>query len=342
MKMTNKKNITVLGSGSFGTAVANLLAIEGHKLTLWGRDADVIAEINEKRTNSRYVPGQTLEDLQGTIDLTTALQGAEVVVLAVPSQAMRQVLELCRPKAEPHACWVNLAKGIEQNTLKLPHQVFADVMGEDDLESYVALSGPTFSKELIDRTPTAAVLAGFDDKVTLELQQALSLQWFRLYRSQDVLGVELGGAFKNVVAIAVGVLEGLGFGANSRASFMTRCLAEMTRLGEALGADPRTFSGLSGLGDLILTCTGDLSRNRQVGLRLGQGESLDAILSDMSSVAEGVTTAKSLHQLQAHLKAAQRDVDLPNATQVYKILYENLSPRQAVMELLERDLKSEY
>lgn len=340
----NKMRIAVLGSGSFGTAMANLWHDFGHSVVLWGRDVQVIAEIQKQKTNSRYLPGQTLSGFESTTNLQEAIAAADCLVFAIPCQSLRAVLTQIKPlfgtTNAAQKIFINLAKGLEVNTCLWPHQIFAEVLGQQVAARFFALSGPTFSLELLQRTPTAAVLAGVEGLLLKNLQNDLSLPWFRLYSSNDVLGVEIAGATKNIFALAIGVLEGLNFGHNSRASFMTRCLFEMTQLGVALGAKATTFSGLSGLGDLILTCTGHLSRNRQVGVRLGKGESLSDILKSMTSVAEGVQTAKSIQQLVERQPSLQR-LDLPNLSSTYRMLYENLSPKQALQELLSRPLRSE-
>ncbi len=330
-----KKRIAVLGSGAFGTAMANLWRLHDHDVILWGRDADTILEIQTRKTNTKYLAAQKLEDFAATTDLRQALQDPDYVVLAVPCQQLRGVLTSVRGQIRSEAVFVNLAKGLEIDTCQWPHQIFADVLGQNVLRRLFAIAGPTFSHELLQRVPTAATLAGQNETLLTTCQQDLSLDWFRLYTSTDLLGVEVAAATKNIFAIAVGVLEGLGFGQNSRASFITRTLFEMTQFGVALGAKPQTFAGLSGVGDLILTCTGGLSRNRQVGVRLGQGETLHDILKSMTSVAEGVPTTKSIHQLITSQKTLQ-NLDLPNLEAMYRVLFEDHPPKQAVQELLSR------
>lgn len=335
-----KKKIFVLGSGSFGTAMANLWHQTDYEVCLWGRDANIISEIQNQKTNSKYLPDCTLENFIATNSLNDLTPDYDYVVFAVPTQNLRSVLEHVQNVLPQQAVFVNLAKGLEQKTLLWPHQIFCDVLGDACAKRVLSLSGPTFSKELLDGDPTAAVLAGLDQNILKKAQADLSLKNFRLYSSDDQLGVEIAGAIKNIYAIAVGVLEGLGFGHNSKASFMTRCLAEMIRFGVALGANAQTFAGLSGVGDLILTCTGHLSRNRQVGVRLGKGESLPDILSSMHSVAEGVKTAQSVAEL---LKSSQtlKNLDLPNLFYTYQILSEEMTLAEAMHALLSRPLKDE-
>src|SRR3989338_3284111 len=296
-----------MGAGSFGTTLAHLWKGEGHEVMLWGR-------------------GDNLEK---------TLKDAHFIVFAIPCQMIRSVLKKINPHLLKKPILINTAKGIEQNTLKLGSQIFLDEI-KDSEERFVALSGPTFALELAKGEPSGAVVASKNQSIATQVQQTLSLPFLRLYTSDDVVGVELGGALKNVMAIATGIAEGLGFGLNSRAGLITRCLHEMIKLGVNQGANPLTFSGLSGLGDLILTCTGDLSRNRKVGIELGRGISLDEIKKNLSGVVEGIATAESVHEL-----ARKQKVEMPNAEFVYRILYEGLSPRQALKEMLARELKNE-
>lgn len=334
------KKVFVLGSGSFGTAMANLWAAKGLQVTLWGRSQDVIDEINTQKTNSKYLPGSHLQSFSATTDLKKLTSEFDYVVLAIPTQNLRSVLVQIKNQISENQTLINLAKGLEKKTLLWPHQIFLDVLGEKFSRSVLTLSGPTFSKELLDNHPTAAVIAGLDQDRVCEAQADLSLPWFRLYSSQDQLGVEIAGAIKNIYAIAVGVLEGLGLGHNSKSSFITRCLAEMIRFGVALGAEAETFSGLSGVGDLILTCTGHLSRNRSLGVRLGQGESLDEILKSLHTVTEGVMTAESVHDLVLQNEVL-KNLELPNLNNTYKVLHEGLTLPEALQALLNRPLKSE-
>lgn len=330
--------IAVLGAGSFGTAMAHLLQKNGHIVTLWARDGILVDEICRNQTNSRYFPDFRLSNLSATDDITTAVIDAEFVLFAIPCQHLRQFLiqnRSCLQKSK--ASFVNLAKGLEMDTFKRPSEIFADELGAEVLNRYSILSGPTFARELIEEQPSGAVVASASQENAKYVQKNLSLFFFRLYTAKDLIGVELGGAIKNVMAICTGVIEGLGYGLNARAGLITRCLHEMTELGVACGARERTFSGLSGIGDLILTCTGDLSRNRQVGLRLGRGERIQDIVSSMNQIAEGITTARSIYFLNQKLK-----VEIPNAEHVYKVLYENMAAKDAVRSILSRELKAEY
>jgi len=330
------EKIAVLGAGSFGTAMAHLLAKKGSTVMLWGRDVSVIEEVSSLQTSQRYITGQ-LEVFHITCDIDKALKDSTMVLFAVPCQALRGLLRNIKDKIPNDALIINLAKGIEIDTNFLPSEIFCDIIGSDIDKRYAVLSGPTFSQELYEETPSGAVVASASLGVARTIQKALSQKFFRLYAAKDIVGVELGGALKNIMAIGVGIAEGLGYGSNTRAGLITRCLHEMAQLGIAKGANEKTFSGLSGVGDLILTCTGNLSRNRQVGLRIGKGEKLDAILNSLGHVAEGVPTTKSLHNLNKKYK-----VDMPNALHVYKMLYEDMAPRDAVMSLLSRELKTEF
>jgi glycerol-3-phosphate dehydrogenase (NAD(P)+) len=329
--------IAVLGAGSFGTAMAHALYDAGRDVVLWARDAKLADEIARTRRNAKYLDDTDLGLLPVTSDLERAVAGRDMLVFAVPCQHVRGFLAQVAPFVAPGMILVNLAKGVEIGTLKTPSQVFKDVFGESSDRRFAAVSGPTFAIELARRMPTGAAVASLDGGTAETVQRALSTPRFRLYRLTDLTGVELGGALKNVMAIAVGIAEGLGFGHNTRAGLMTRCLHEMTEMGLSLGANARTFSGLSGIGDLILTCTGDLSRNRQVGLRIGRGEKVGGVLASLPHVAEGVPTAKSVYDLSRKL-----GLDMPNTRQVFRILYEGLPPREAVEELLARGLKAEY
>lgn len=332
-----KSPVTILGAGSFGTAIAHILAQNGHDVVLWARDLAVAHDINKHHQNSKYFPGHSLKGFVAEADIQVALKNAHFVLFAIPSQFLRAQLEHCQTWLPPQAKLINLAKGIENGTLKMPSQIFTDVLGEAVLKRYATISGPTFAKELYQGSPTAAVVASFDLAVAQKIQHDLSAKIFRLYAAQDVIGVELGGALKNVMALQVGIADGLGFGQNARAGLITRCLHEMMALGNVLGANPLTFAGLSGIGDLILTCTGDLSRNRQVGLRLGRGEKIEDIVKSMNHVAEGVTTAKSVHELMT-----RHGLDMPNCEHVYRILYEGMTPKEAVNRLLSRALRTEF
>jgi glycerol-3-phosphate dehydrogenase (NAD(P)+) len=336
--MTKQKTkVVVLGCGSFGTAMAHVLSYNDIDLVLWGREQAAVDEINKKQTNSKYMPyAKKLNSLEATTDIDHALRNADMILFAIPCQALRGFLLQIKDKLPEKALLINLAKGIEIDSLDTASQIFATALGKKALERYVILSGPTFSKELFLGYPTGATVAGTNLKNAQNVQKTLGTKYFRLYTAKDFVGVELGGALKNVMAIGVGIADGLGYGLNTRAGLITRCLHESIELGLAMGAKERTFSGLSGIGDLLLTCTGDLSRNRQVGLRLGQGESLEKITKSMNAVAEGIPTAKSVYALMQ-----KHGIDMPNAEHTYRILYENMPAKKAVESLLKRELKRE-
>ena len=326
--------ICVAGGGSWGTALAHLLAANGYDTCLWLRDAAVAESVNIEHKNPRYLPGFALHpDLRATTDPT--ILGRNIVVLAVPCQQLRGWLAANASHFCSNAVLVNAAKGIETANLvtcaEIAQQALAHLRPR-----YAVLSGPSFAADVLRGLPTAVVLAAADETLGHSLRQIFSSASFRCYSSTDVMGVEMGGALKNVMAIAAGVCDGLGLGHNSRAALITRGLAEMSRLGVARGAQAHTFMGLSGLGDLTLTCTGDLSRNRQVGLRLGRGERLEQITTSLGMVAEGVKTTAAIYDLARNLK-----VDAPLTGAVHSILYGNCDPKEVLHNLMSRRLRDE-
>lgn len=328
--------VAVIGGGSWGTTLADMLAKQGHDVRLWVREQSLMAMIRSTRQNGWYLPGHDLaESLVATNDPAYACDGVELFVLTTPSQFLRKILTDFKPYVPKKAITVCASKGIELGTLKTMSEVVEDVLGGLKVR-FAMLSGPSFAKEVLEEKPTAVALGCADKKLGRELQAALSAPYFRIYANQDYRGVELGGAVKNIIAIAAGVADGLGFGSNARAALITRGLAEMSRLGKAMGAKPETFMGLSGMGDLVLTCTGELSRNRQVGLRLGQGQKLLDVLGQMNMVAEGVKTAEAVWELGRKLK-----VELPISEGVYNVLYQGKDAALAVGELMGRSLKDE-
>ncbi len=331
------KKIGVIGAGSWGTTLANLLAKKGLEVTLWAHEADGVEEMKRTRVNSLYLPGiQLSPNLGFTGDLVEVVSGKELILSVTPSQVTRAVLGKCLPNISDSAAIVSASKGIELGTLMTMSQVCAEILPPALLRNYCVISGPTFAREVAQEMPTAIVAAALDNGISQRVQETFSTHYFRVYTNSDVIGVELGGSIKNVISIAAGISDGLGLGHNTRAALITRGLAEMARLGAALGAQPSTFAGLAGMGDLVLTCTGDLSRNRTVGMKLGQGMRLNEILGEMRMVAEGVKTTESAYSLARKLK-----VDMPITEKVYQILYEDKPARNAVMELMNRDLKSE-
>ncbi len=328
----------MIGAGSWGTALANLLAEKaGVDVGLWVREESVYAEIKEKHRNDRFLPGVKLTAaLNPTRSFREALNQKEIVLIAVPSHVFREVLEGLKPHLRPDMSVVMATKGIENGSLMIMSQVVHQVLRDGFSNDFACLAGPSFAKEVSRRLPTAVSIACEDEDHGEKLQQLFSTGFFRVYLSGDVVGTQLGGDLKNVIAIAAGVSDGLKFGSNARAALITRGLAEITRLGVKMGSNPHTFAGLAGMGDLVLTCTGDLSRNRSVGVQVGQGKSLEEITNGMEMVAEGIRTAKSAYEL-----GKMKKVVMPIVDQVYEILYDGKDPHRAVRELMTRDLKAE-
>lgn len=324
------KGITILGAGSWGTALAILLARNGQSPVMWAKDSEHVALMTVARRNPRFLPDAEFPDgLSVTSQLSLALAGAADVVIAVPSHAFRQVLRSARPHLHARARIAWATKGFEPGEGRLLHQVL-----EDELGPHVpgaVISGPTFAREVAAGLPTAVTVASRNEQFSLDLSNRFHNGRFRVYRSQDVKGVQIGGAVKNVLAIAAGIADGLGFGANTRAALITRGLAELMRLGVALGGQRETFMGLAGLGDLVLTCTDDQSRNRRVGLGLAQGQPLAEVQRALGQVAEGVQTAAEVIRLAQRL-----EVDMPICEQVYQVIHEGVEPSAAVNTLLSR------
>ncbi len=328
--------LAVIGAGGWGTALAIALAPRFDSVQVWARDPERAAEITRLRENRRYLPGFLLPShVQISNDLALTLADADITLSVVPSQHLRGVLQRVRPHLSSQTRLVSGTKGIEESTLARMSQVMSQVLPCSS-SSIAVLSGPTFAREVAAGEPAAVVIASEDTSAAEGIQRAFSTPSLRLYVSGDVIGVELGAALKNVIAIGAGICRGLGLGSNSIAALITRGLAEIIRLVVAMGGTPRTLSGLAGLGDLVLTATGDLSRNRFVGTQLGEGRNLDEILAGMSMVAEGVATCRAAHQL-----GIEKSVDLPIINKMYEVLYESRDPRQALRELMERRLTSE-
>ncbi|MGD9948747.1 MAG: NAD(P)H-dependent glycerol-3-phosphate dehydrogenase [Desulfobulbus sp.] len=329
--------IAMIGAGSWGTALALLLARKGVNVTLWDRDMEHIHNLAKDRENIRYQPGHHFPDsLSVTEDLLQVVNGAECVVMVVPSHGFREVYRQLFPILPEGTLLVSAVKGIEiASGLTMTGVMQQEASNYKQLPLGV-LSGPSFAREVADQQPTAVTVAFNELNAAQAVQKLFSTDYFRVYSANDVIGLEISGAMKNVIAIAAGICDGLGYGLNTRAALMTRGLAEITRMGVALGGQQQTFAGLGGMGDLVLTCTGDLSRNRTVGLKLGAGLSLDQALSEMKMVAEGVKTTKSCYALAKSLK-----VDMPILEQVYQVLYKGKKCADAVRELFQRDLKHE-
>jgi len=338
------KRVGVLGAGSWGTTLAILLTKKGIKTVLWARNHKFAKQIRENRQNTLYLPGFELPAaLEITSDISKAVTDKEVILFVVPSHGLREVAkqvsvalnDLSKSPNLPYAL-VSASKGIENRTLLTMTEIMEEVLPSRLSGRVAALSGPSFAKEVAASIPTAITVAASEHKLRKGLQDLFTTETLRIYTSFDLVGVQLGGALKNVMAIASGISDGMGFGTNTRAALITRGLAEMSRLGMRLGANPMTFAGLAGLGDLVLTCTGDLSRNRQVGLKLGEGQCIDNILRKMSMVAEGVKTTNSVYAM-----ADKYSVEMPIINQVYRVLYQGINPKDAVNELLTRPPRRE-
>jgi glycerol-3-phosphate dehydrogenase (NAD(P)+) len=329
--------IAVLGAGSYGTCLAVLFGKAGHHVSLYCRGEAAAATIEAARENPAYLPGHALPaSVQVTSDLAAAVRGKRFVFGVVPSHGTREALGRAAQAMDPDAIVINASKGLEDGTLSSIDAVYRDVLPARIAARATYLSGPTFAGELAAGMPAAIVLAGYDRETCAAAQQALSHVHFRIYTTDDVPGVLIGGALKNVIAIGAGVSDGLGFGSNSRVALITRGLAEITRFGVALGAHAQTFAGLSGMGDLVLTCSGDASRNRRVGLALGRGKSMTEILGEMTQVAEGVKTAKVAKQL-----AAKLGIEAPITDAMYAIMHAGVPVREAIGALLTRPTRSE-
>lgn len=329
--------VVVVGAGSWGTALSSVIAKKGHDTCLWAFEPDVAEQITLGRENTTYLPGIDLpENLRSTADLASAVQGAKIVVSVSPAQVVGVVMAEAARHIQDDALVISASKGLELTTLRRMDEVLAEVLSPEQFDGFTVLSGPSFALEVAQQVPTAVVAASERADAALAVQDLFQTANFRVYTGDDVIGVELGGALKNVIALGAGVVTGLGCGHNTLAALVTRGLAEIRRLGVAMGAQGSTFSGLAGMGDLVLTCTGTLSRNRTVGYRLGQGETLENILGGMSAVAEGVETATAVHDL-----AARYGVEMPIAEEVFGILTLGTDPGQAVKNLMQRDPRPE-
>lgn len=328
--------ITVLGAGSWGTTLAQVLAHKGKDVSLWAREEEVRASIAERRENSMYLPGVELSSgIAPFTSIEEALDGSDCIVSVIPSHGLRGVFSGARGFIRDGALVVSATKGIEEGSMMPPSGVISEALSGKAF-SFAVLSGPSFAKEVSRALPAALTAASASVESARRVQDEFSTNYFRVYTNDDVTGVELGGALKNVVAVASGISDGLGLGHNARAALITRGLAEMARLGVKMGARKETFSGLSGLGDLVLTCTGPLSRNYSVGVSIGKGEAIGDITGRMLEVAEGVKTSRATREL-----ALRNGVEMPIAEAVYSVIYEGKQPREAVLELMGRDLKGE-
>ncbi|MEJ2724294.1 MAG: NAD(P)-dependent glycerol-3-phosphate dehydrogenase [Deltaproteobacteria bacterium] len=329
--------IAVIGAGSWGTTLGNLLAEKGYEVHLWVREDEVYRQIKENGINRIFLPHiQLAPQLKPVRSFEEALPEKELALMAVPSHVFRGVLNRMKRHLNPETAIMTATKGLENETLKTMSQVAEEALAKPNSERLACLAGPSFSKEVSMKYPTAVTIACHDLQHAERLQRLFYTDYFRVYTTADLIGVELSGALKNVIAIAAGVLDGLNFGHNAMAALITRGLAEITRLGVAMGASPLTFAGLAGLGDLVLTCTGNLSRNRTAGLKIAEGERLEDIVGETPMVAEGVKTAVSAYEL-----GNKMGVERPIINEVYEVLYRGKNPREAVRELMTRDLKVE-
>ncbi len=336
MDIKSSKNIAVFGAGSWGTALAMILGQNNHRVNLWSHNAEHVTLMQKTRENTRYLANLTFPDtLNVSSDFKITFNEVKDILIVVPSHAFRQTLENIKPflTYSHRVAWAT--KGLEAGSHKLLHQVAQEVLG--DKIPLAVISGPTFAKEVAQGLPGAVTIASDNHPFALEWAHLLHNDHFRAYTSEDVTGVEIGGACKNVIAIAAGIADGMGFGANARAALIARALSEITRLGKSLGANAETFTGLTGLGDLVLTCTDNQSRNRRTGIALGEGKNLDIVIKQIGQVVEGVATAKEVVAL-----AKKQNIDMPITEQVYNVLYNNTSPQDAVNALFNRTIKKEH
>lgn len=330
-------DIGVIGGGSWGTALAKLLAENGHDISLWVHEPTLAETMARTRENPTYLPGFALPpNLKPTNSMEEAVSDREMILSVPPSHVLREVLGKAVEYLPVGVPIVSATKGIENETLLLVSGIFEDVLPSKYHPFLCYLSGPSFAKEVAAKKPTAVTIASYNHQLAVKMQNVFSCEFFRAYTSNDVIGVEIGGALKNVIAIASGAVSGMELGLNASAGMITRGLHEITRLAVRLGANPLTLTGMAGMGDLVLTCTGGLSRNRTVGFKLGQGMTIEEILDDMNMVAEGVKTSKSVYDL-----SRQMGVEMPISEQVYQVLYEQKKPEQAVIDLMARTLKPE-
>lgn len=332
------KKISIIGAGSFGTAMAVVLGKKGFPVTIWAREGEVTDGINKNHINPGYLSDVTLpNNVIASNSIAEALINAEMVLFATPSHALREVAEKVKPHLNGSEIIVTISKGIEKDSLMTPSQILVDVLEGTVLEDQIGvLTGPSHAEEVGKFKPTTVVASAYSKRVARIIQETFITPMFRVYLNQDILGAEIGGALKNIMAIAAGIIDGAELGDNAKAALMTRGLHEMKRMGTALGASQDTFSGLTGMGDLIVTCTSQHSRNRYVGYNIGRGKTLSEITSGMNMVAEGVKTAQSVNQW-----ALKNNVEMPITTAVYKVLFENMNPKDAVKVLMTRNAKEE-
>jgi glycerol-3-phosphate dehydrogenase (NAD(P)+) len=332
-----KFKLAVVGAGSWGTAIADLLACKGYPVSLWAFEKEVTDHIQKFNENKIFLPNHKLSpDIAASNDLAEVVSDKNLVVVVVPSHVMRNVLKKMAGHLSDNTILISASKGIEQKTHLTMSGVIKENLPDVHEDRLAVISGPSFAKEVVQKIPTSVTVACKNPEIAVLVQHLFATPYFRVYSSDDIIGVELGGSVKNVIAIAAGILDGLGLGLNTRAALITRGMTEIRRLGLNLGANPRTFTGLAGFGDLVLTCTGNLSRNYTVGIKLGRGQKLQEILAEMRMVAEGVKTAKSVYNFSRKL-----GVEMPICHEVYRILYKDLAPKKAVHRLMTRALRQE-
>ena len=328
--------ITVFGMGSFGTALANVLAENGHTVLMWGKNEDSVKELNDHHQNKRYLKDVVLDSrIKATSDIKEAANFTDIYLMALPTKAMREVTSEIDSLIDSKKTFIHVAKGIENDTFKRVSEMIEDSISEDHNGGIGVLSGPSHAEEVVIKQPTTVAASSKDEKVSKLIQDLFMNDYLRVYTNNDLVGVELGGALKNIIAVASGIVAGMGYGDNAKAALMTRGLAEISRLGEKLGADPMTFLGLGGIGDLIVTCTSTHSRNYTLGFKLGQGQTMDEALNEMNMVVEGIYTTNSVYHL-----AKQQNVDMPITNALYKVLFEDNPVKDSVKDLMGRDKKS--
>lgn len=329
--------ITVFGMGSFGTALANVLAENGHTVLMWGKNEDSVKELNDHHQNNRYLKDVVLNSsIKATSDINEAVNFTDIYLMALPTKAMREVTIQIDGLINTKKTFIHVAKGIENDTFKRVSEMIEDSISEEHNGGIGVLSGPSHAEEVVIKQPTTVAASSKDEKVSELIQDLFMNDYLRVYTNNDLVGVELGGALKNIIAVASGIVAGMGYGDNAKAALMTRGLAEISRLGEKLGADPMTFLGLGGIGDLIVTCTSTHSRNYTLGYKLGQGQTMDEALNEMNMVVEGIYTTNSVYHL-----AKQQNVDMPITNALYKVLFEDKPVKDSVKDLMGRDKKSE-
>ncbi|MHB7917264.1 NAD(P)H-dependent glycerol-3-phosphate dehydrogenase [Staphylococcus borealis] len=329
--------ITVFGMGSFGTALANVLAENGHTVLMWGKNEDSVKELNDHHQNNRYLKDVVLNSsIKATSDINEAVNFTDIYLMALPTKAMREVTSQIDGLINSKKTFIHVAKGIENDTFKRVSEMIEDSISEEHNGGIGVLSGPSHAEEVLIKQPTTVAASSKDEKVSELIQDLFMNDYLRVYTNNDLVGVELGGALKNIIAVASGIVAGMGYGDNAKAALMTRGLAEISRLGEKLGADPMTFLGLGGIGDLIVTCTSTHSRNYTLGYKLGQGQTMDEALNEMNMVVEGIYTTNSVYHL-----AKQQNVDMPITNALYKVLFEDKPVKDSVKDLMGRDKKSE-